>query len=86
MIFGFEFLDRIKKYGSETKALIGGTGQQIKGSLKKGEHNGMNYIIPCPSRIKIKTSSSPSCLIVLKPGFSEGQLNWNHFPRSETSE
>lgn len=29
-------LDRIKKYGSETKALIGGTGQQIKGSLKKG--------------------------------------------------
>ena len=29
-------LDRIKKYGSETKALVGGTGQQIKGSLKKG--------------------------------------------------
>jgi hypothetical protein len=29
-------LDRIKKAGSEAKALVGGTGQQIKGSLKKG--------------------------------------------------
>tara|TARA_E500000318_G_C3419532_1_gene156738 strand:- start:84 stop:491 length:408 start_codon:yes stop_codon:yes gene_type:complete len=38
-------LDRIKKAGSEAKAFVGGTGQQIKGSLKQGTGKALGGVL-----------------------------------------